>query len=113
MTYSWSREALEQGLMAMKHSEPSPLLLFRYLLLFRSLIILFKKMTFIPLQKICTEEPLLLGTKNIGHLLQHLDPILDPLEFLGSRLHHALIIIIIVIILVNYCLCLCLCLCLL
>jgi hypothetical protein len=24
MTYSWSREALKQGLMAMKHSEPAP-----------------------------------------------------------------------------------------
>jgi hypothetical protein len=24
MTYSWSREALKQGLTAMKHSEPSP-----------------------------------------------------------------------------------------
>jgi hypothetical protein len=43
MIYSWLRKALKQGLMAMKHSEPSPLLLFRYFLLFRSLIIFFKK----------------------------------------------------------------------
>jgi hypothetical protein len=50
---------------------------------------------------------LLLGVKNISHLLQHLDLILDPPEFLGPRLRHALIIIF-NIILVDYRLCLCL-----
>jgi hypothetical protein len=43
MTYSWSCEALKQGLTAMKHYEPSPPPLFRYFLLFRPLIIFFKK----------------------------------------------------------------------
>jgi hypothetical protein len=40
MTYSWSHEALKQGLTAMKHSELSPP---RYFLLFHPLMIFFKK----------------------------------------------------------------------
>jgi hypothetical protein len=43
-----------------------------------------------------------LGAKTVGHLLQHLDLIFDPPEFLGPCLRHALIIIINIILVDDY-----------